>query len=57
MSNKLTLNINLSGKEPSHEPDKCVVEKAIPISHKDLTFAIFYDILSNVFYKFPCKMR
>ena len=32
MSNKLTLNINLVGKEPCHEPDKCVVEKAIPIT-------------------------
>ncbi len=35
MSNKLTLNINLAGKEPCHEPDKCVVEKAIPISHSE----------------------
>lgn len=35
MSNKLTLNINLVGKEPCHEPDKCVVEKAIPISHSE----------------------
>lgn len=35
MSNKLTLNINLAGKEPCHEPDKCVVEKAIPIPHSE----------------------
>lgn len=35
MSNKLTLNINLVGKEPCHEPDKCVVEKAIPIPHSE----------------------
>lgn len=35
MSNKLTLNINLAGKEPCHEPDKCVVEKIIPISHSE----------------------
>lgn len=35
MSNKLTLNIPLMGKEPCHEPDKCVVEKAIPIPHSE----------------------
>lgn len=35
MSNKLTLNIPLIGKEPCHEPDKCVVEKTIPISHSE----------------------
>lgn len=35
MSNKLTLNISLMGKEPCHEPDKCVVEKAIPIPHSE----------------------
>ncbi len=35
MSNKLILNIPLIGKEPCHEPDKCVVEKAIPISHSE----------------------
>ncbi len=57
MNEKLTINIPLMGKEPCQEPDKCVVEKAIPITHKGLTFAIFYDILGNVFYKFLCKMR
>ncbi len=35
MNEKLTLNIPLMGKEPCHEPDKCVVEKAIPISHSE----------------------
>lgn len=35
MNEKLTLNINLAGKEPCHEPDECVVEKIIPISHSE----------------------
>ena len=35
MNEKLTMNINLVGKEPCHEPDKCVVEKAIPIPHSE----------------------
>ena len=35
MNEKLTLNIPLMGKEPCHEPDKCVVEKAIPIPHSE----------------------
>lgn len=35
MNEKLTLNIPLMGKESCHEPDKCVVEKAIPISHSE----------------------
>ncbi|MDE7278700.1 MAG: hypothetical protein K2N26_03120 [Oscillospiraceae bacterium] len=35
MNEKLTVNINLVGKEPCHEPDKCVVEKAIPIPHSE----------------------
>lgn len=57
MNEKLTLNIPLMGKEPCHEPDKCVVKKAMPISNKGSTFAIFYDILSDMFYKLLCKMR
>lgn len=57
MNEKLTLNIPLMGKESCHEPDKCVVEKSIPISHKGLTFAIFYDTLVSIFYKLLCKMR
>lgn len=32
MNEKLTMNINLVRKEPCHEPDKCVVEKAMPIT-------------------------
>ena len=35
MNEKLTLNIPLMGKEPCHGPDKCVVEKAIPIPHSE----------------------
>lgn len=35
MNEKLTLNIPLMGKESCHEPDKCVVEKAIPIPHSE----------------------
>ena len=35
MSDKLTLNALLIGKDPCHEPDKCIVEKTIPISHSE----------------------
>ncbi|MDE5859885.1 MAG: hypothetical protein K2H23_05810, partial [Oscillospiraceae bacterium] len=35
MSNKLTLNALLIGKDPCHELDECIVEKTIPISHSE----------------------
>lgn len=33
MGDKLIIQATLVGKEPCHEPNECVVEKSIPISH------------------------